>query len=643
MAFTAVHYPVDKDQNHLPFWADNEELGGTGDNFFDQFVTFDAGDAAAFTGEVLEDPPSPSLLLDSLQNELINSYSHHSDWPLDSSGAEEADTAPPQAIATASETDSTDQASHDPAILTALAADPVLSNGSISDSELLRLEGISLKSPRENATEPPSPIVAQPASASPRKHNRFVETIYATIRRAAHRSKSPKKDRSQPTNMTHVDPFMSDPRSTLNVFDIKFEDPGVAVKTEPMKCDRLPLSPPLTGRIANEHQGSISGFVSGHLDDPFSENALGASTVIHPAECQGINTPETTPAINSEIFFPSEVMLPVNASMSSYRHPQRVHRSTNSAEWPMEGLLTSPKFTEDANLWDNGTMSNQTWWDVHQENGIPRAEPTHLHITNGSSIHGNVAHNMVMHNQQADLPYEYNAELSGLMIHMPRPRAPPASVLSTSLNEHVLANPTMSSSSYPLTNTPSLAHAHHYSNKGHGHTERRPRPRAPSSGARHHGAQTSPRKLHHSHSLGYLREQSISPSPMGRHGHPLAHTQLHHHSSHQERRQQRSSSLTMRKQRSFTRREPRTPGGSTPGSSGGGAGGFVDFVNYTPSDGNVLMTGVAPSGSSKTKARREKEAMEKSRRISEAALKAVQEYGGDVKKFMGDLSLDLDT
>jgi hypothetical protein len=70
-------------------------------------------------------------------------------------------------------------------------------------------------------------------------------------------------------------------------------------------------------------------------------------------------------------------------------------------------------------------------------------------------------------------------------------------------------------------------------------------------------------------------------------------------------------------------------------SSGGSAGGGdIGFVNFTPSDGGLLMTGVAPSGSSKTKARREREAMERRRRLSEAAMKAVQAAGGDVDKLM---------
>lgn len=67
---------------------------------------------------------------------------------------------------------------------------------------------------------------------------------------------------------------------------------------------------------------------------------------------------------------------------------------------------------------------------------------------------------------------------------------------------------------------------------------------------------------------------------------------------------------------------------------GGGGGGGVGFVNFTPNDGSLLMTGVAPSGSSKTKARREKEAQDRRRRLSEAALKAVAAAGGDVDKLL---------
>ncbi|KAL8949822.1 MAG: hypothetical protein Q9222_004109 [Ikaeria aurantiellina] len=55
----------------------------------------------------------------------------------------------------------------------------------------------------------------------------------------------------------------------------------------------------------------------------------------------------------------------------------------------------------------------------------------------------------------------------------------------------------------------------------------------------------------------------------------------------------------------------------------------MGFVNFTPSDSRRILTGVAPSGSSKTKARREQEANEKKRKLSLAVLKAVEEAGGD--------------
>ena len=70
--------------------------------------------------------------------------------------------------------------------------------------------------------------------------------------------------------------------------------------------------------------------------------------------------------------------------------------------------------------------------------------------------------------------------------------------------------------------------------------------------------------------------------------------------------------------------------GATDGSPS--KGGQIGFVNYTPDDSRVLMTGVAPSGSSKTKARREREAAERQRRLSEAVMKAVAAAGGDVAR-----------
>ena len=63
-------------------------------------------------------------------------------------------------------------------------------------------------------------------------------------------------------------------------------------------------------------------------------------------------------------------------------------------------------------------------------------------------------------------------------------------------------------------------------------------------------------------------------------------------------------------------------------------------MNLGPSDKSKILTGVAPSGSSKTKARREQEAIEKKRRSSQAALKAVEALGGDVERLKVDLEIE---
>ncbi|EXJ88474.1 hypothetical protein A1O1_05404 [Capronia coronata CBS 617.96] len=76
-------------------------------------------------------------------------------------------------------------------------------------------------------------------------------------------------------------------------------------------------------------------------------------------------------------------------------------------------------------------------------------------------------------------------------------------------------------------------------------------------------------------------------------------------------------------------RTPKTP--KTPKTPTGGT--VIDFVNFTPRDSAKLLNDVAPSGSSKTRARRELEAREKRKKLSEAALKAVKVAGGDVEAF----------
>ncbi|KAF1993636.1 hypothetical protein P154DRAFT_582599 [Amniculicola lignicola CBS 123094] len=102
---------------------------------------------------------------------------------------------------------------------------------------------------------------------------------------------------------------------------------------------------------------------------------------------------------------------------------------------------------------------------------------------------------------------------------------------------------------------------------------------------------------------------------------PLPHfTRQRRQSSHPYRAHRRKSSNSTSTSTSHSQ--------SRTHSNGSGVG----FVNFTPDDSKKILTGVAPSGSSKTKARREKEAQEKRRKLSQAAVRAVVEAGGDLDR-----------
>ncbi|KAL2002001.1 hypothetical protein VTN02DRAFT_855 [Thermoascus thermophilus] len=95
--------------------------------------------------------------------------------------------------------------------------------------------------------------------------------------------------------------------------------------------------------------------------------------------------------------------------------------------------------------------------------------------------------------------------------------------------------------------------------------------------------------------------------------------------------QRRSHSRKLSSQSSNGPKPVKAPSGSSGSPKGANKTVSVSFVNFTPQDSHKILTGVAPSGSSKTKARREQEAREKRRKLSEAALMAVRKAGGDVE------------
>jgi len=66
----------------------------------------------------------------------------------------------------------------------------------------------------------------------------------------------------------------------------------------------------------------------------------------------------------------------------------------------------------------------------------------------------------------------------------------------------------------------------------------------------------------------------------------------------------------------------------------------IDFVNFTMQDSHFLLTGVAPSGSFKTKKKRDKEEEEKKREFGRVAIKAVLSGDLDVLRKVGVSLLD---
>jgi hypothetical protein len=153
---------------------------------------------------------------------------------------------------------------------------------------------------------------------------------------------------------------------------------------------------------------------------------------------------------------------------------------------------------------------------------------------------------------------------------------------------------------------------------------------------------TTPRHNHHPTDLPPSRSASPSISPTNTKYNYAAASRSLRQISPTRQSANRRKSIGAPKASSFTNshhhsappsKPPRPP--RTPKTPTGAAGfGVVDFVNFTPKDSVKLLSDVAPSGSSKTRARREQEARDKRRRLSEAAVRAVRRVakaaGGDV-------------
>lgn len=389
--------------------------------------------------------------------------------------------------------------------------------GSISDSELLKLEGLTMGSPRVHlppmsASVPPSP---HSQSTSPKKGGRL-EAIYARIRNKAATFQG--KTRQQPQS-TAVD--MQPPTiSTASMGSPSSKALGMGKsKLYNLQTNKphLPISPPLTGSMADlSHQAgavpvtgadgtetNVNGmqFVNSFLEDPFFDpsSLLGAMPQTNGGV--GPSTPLHTSLLNtlttSAGSIPSQPAIvwqlgPDGKTLWSPTSMDGLPRTTDSSSF-----LADPNSTAPDNTWwdDRDAMDTDNMGDVNaaifQQQHHRNMNNTALNLAmqqlhqQSNQRNGNGAFEYPLPPGAAD-----DFAASGLMIHMPQPRTPAAAVLDPSY--------------YPGGNMPQSGEVNGGGNARHTWAseraeQKRTKPRAPSSGARYHhhhpsGAMTSPRK-----------------------------------------------------------------------------------------------------------------------------------------------------
>ncbi|KAL2857934.1 hypothetical protein BJY01DRAFT_70599 [Aspergillus pseudoustus] len=128
-----------------------------------------------------------------------------------------------------------------------------------------------------------------------------------------------------------------------------------------------------------------------------------------------------------------------------------------------------------------------------------------------------------------------------------------------------------------------------------------------------------------------IHTESRSPSLSPKTGVSVKHSSIIGNGMNMKATSRRPHPRKLSGQSTSTPKPLKGPNGSSGSPKGSNKSVTVSFVNFTAQDSQKILTGVAPSGSSKTKARREQEARERRRKMSEAALNAVRKAGGDVE------------
>lgn len=455
----------------------------------------------------------------------------------------------------------------------------------ISDSELLNLEGFHLQTPDLSHFTPSLPSTPSPAGASLRKKHRVFGSLSRAFKRRPQDNgdippvpvlspsrKSAKSEKS-PKMMRASQYSHSDLQGwgqRLAIDAPKF-DFGFNQPTGQ-------LSPPLSARVS-EASDSGSGMMAmgdQHGDSFGYEHGLPSHYPIQRHEY----TPLATPVLDNRTSRRSSHHASSSVENIMYQpatpqHHEPVPSWSQAPQPDFDSYGQSASYTESAPV----------WWSHPPTTPGAQPSPSPYH---NDSRHSTKSLALQLQNELAYNAQELSHSVpSGLMIQMPSSPRQQSYIIDSSPMQH---NPSyFPSSNQQLQSPPQL-----YMPQQHAQTL----PRNYRPAAMYRAGKTEPRGTD-------LSDSSPSPS-----SNP-------------------SPSFQIAKRRTVSRKRsdlaPRTP---VAGS------GMADFVNFTPSDSTKILTGVAPSGSSKTKARREKEAMEKRRRLSMAAMRAVQAAGGDVESLV---------
>ncbi|KAI9055892.1 hypothetical protein LZ554_000830 [Drepanopeziza brunnea f. sp. 'monogermtubi'] len=493
----------------------------------------------------------------------------------------------------------------------------ISARAAISDTELLSLEGIQLECPRADAYShrslPSSPTLAL-AHPPLRRKSRVVESLSKTFKKATANLdksllRSPiRKQKSTPKIMGATHGNQNHSSSHLVLWDLKPDK----FKFD-FERDDAPPSPPPSSKAPDAPQLAHSH------SDPQKRELLDGFTYKtaltrpqHTARSTAYDTPLSTPTLDNNNYPSRRTSQQLRSGSALFPiTPQAQNASgsgSGSGSWSQ--LPNSPGSNSLGATSIYPEIESLLWCGHAATAPMAQPSPRNFHSnaqqtskTIATQLQNDLAYNSnnSSNHKHNDLPFGSPNMANGLMIQMPE---------SATQQSFVMGTPPQHSQGY-FPSPRSQSHHYHHQQQQQRHHRQPSGNRQASHHARPRHPQLSSPVIRKSRSTS-SDSDSEPPSPLPRHG-----------------QQQPALHVRKRKTKSSKQATPRTPSSSSSITAGA-----VDFVNYTPSDSRKILTGVAPSGSSKTKARREKEALDKRRKLSQAAMRAVQAAGGDVESLV---------